>query len=85
MGERYYVDERVGCMAVRDRTKKSDRPCLDNETAGVVKFWRALRVVDDCPTCGHRLRRWKMSHEFRTEANLLCAKMNDAREANDET
>lgn len=81
MDERYYVDERVGCMAVRDRTQKSDRPCLDDETVGVVKFWRGCNVPDICPTCGHHSSHWEVPEESRTEAHQLCAKMNDAREA----
>ena len=43
MSERYYVDERVGCIVVRDRTQKSDRPHLDVE-AHFAAYSGATRV-----------------------------------------
>ena len=37
--ERYYVDKRVGCIAVRDRTLDNDEQCLHPDTTGVMKYW----------------------------------------------
>jgi rubredoxin len=52
--ERYFVDERSGCIAVRDRTKTApDYNGLHADTEGVVKYWEGIPVRHVCPTCGH--------------------------------
>ncbi len=38
--KRYFVDKRIGCVAVRDeKNTDMDNPCLQGDTKGVVKFW----------------------------------------------
>lgn len=77
MTDRYFIDERVGCIAVRDReqTDMEDRE-LHAATFGVVKLWRAEYTREPCPTCGHVVESFKVSPESRTQAILLCAELN---------
>ena len=54
--ERYYVDDRCGCVAVRDRLNTDpDYQGLHSDTIGVVKFWmKKLRPESRiCSHCGH--------------------------------
>ncbi len=77
--ERYYVDERIGCIAVRDRRMDSeDEPGLDPDTVGVVKYWHGEREeVELCPTCHHRRpSRWILPDKIKKEAHELCDSMN---------
>lgn len=46
MEERYYVDERVGCIAVRDRTLDNEEPGLHSDTTGVVKYWHGVNTPE---------------------------------------
>ena len=75
---RYFVDCRVGCVAVRDRTQTDvGQPCLNSNTSGVVKFWKGTRKIETCPTCGHVAQGgWEVSEADIAEANALCAKLN---------
>lgn len=54
--ERYFVDERSGCIAVRDRNYTDpDDNCLQHYTEGVVRYWYGEHVLGEkCITCGHR-------------------------------
>ena len=46
---RYYVDLRVGCVAVRDRSIKDEGPGLHSDMPSVIRFWPGSQVrVDDC-------------------------------------
>ena len=54
MSERFYVDERVGCIGVRDRTEdasREDEPGLDTDTTGLVKLWFGVHRTKQCPHC----------------------------------
>ena len=74
----YFVDERSGCVAVRDRTKTDpDYSGLHEDTDGVVKFWGGYSVTKKCPTCGHeRSDGWEMKQEDIDEAEAYCDKLN---------
>ena len=75
--QRFYIDQRVGCVAVRDRTQDDpDHPGLSSDTSGVVKFWDGELVLSKCPTCGHPESRYAVSDaalaaaiELRNELN----------------
>jgi hypothetical protein len=81
---RYYVDERIGCVAVRDSNldNRDAEPGLDEDTTGVVKFWLGKRMTEEtCPTCGHCLpKTWDNTQEALDEANKLCRELNEKEE-----
>jgi len=79
MENRYYVDERVGCTAVRDRTLTDPAyPGLHVDTKGVVRFWQG--VFDKgapCEACGHQgTGHWVVPEGMRVEAQELCDSLN---------
>lgn len=75
---RYYVDERGGCIAVRDRERTDPATKgLHADTAGVVRYWHGTQVYHVCPTCGHRrMEGWQVADTDRDAAIALCAEMN---------
>ena len=78
--DRYYVDERSGCIAVRDYDNTDqNHPGLDADTTGVVRFWHGSPLDEICPTCGQRRPAgWTLAEEARRAAYTLCAEMNAA-------
>ena len=76
---RYFVDERGGCIAVRDRTKTDpDYQGLHADTYGVVKYWHGHMAKEACPTCGHELDAgWCVAAEASEAAKTLCAELNE--------
>ena len=76
--ERFYVDERGGCVAVRDKDNTDpDYPGLHSDTAGVVCYWGGMPMSEKCPTCRHeRSAGWKMAVEDIESAHKLAAKLN---------
>lgn len=77
--ERFFVDERGGCVAVRDRTETDPKyPGLHPDTRGVVDYWSGVRSTDTCPTCGHKKSDgWTVSQESLGAAHKLCARLNE--------
>lgn len=77
--ERYFVDSRVGCVAVRDRWMTDpDDQGLHEDTTGVV-WYRQGQSVDlpPCPTCGHSNgKQWIVSAEDLAAAQAECDKLN---------
>ena len=75
---RYFIDERVGCIAVRDR--KNTDPYysgLHEDTRGVIKFWMGKTIEKGCSLCGHFYVDWDgISQEDVEEARQLCDKLN---------
>ena len=77
--KRYYVDDRVGCVAVRDRTKVNpDDNGLQAYYLCVVEFWAFDRVTTVCPTCGHTGSKWGDGKEQIVMAEKLAAELNEA-------
>ena len=79
MTERYFIDERVGCMAVRDRQNTDpEYNGLHDDTPGVVKYWYGTLTQTPCPRC-HKIMSsdWDITEESRQEAKDLCHKMNE--------
>ncbi len=77
MGERYYIDERVGCIAVRDSLVKTDDSHLDSQTEGVAGFWMGQWRQDECPTCHQKCGgHWEIGEGIKAEATRLCEKLN---------
>jgi hypothetical protein len=76
---RYYVDKRVGCVAVRDSTLVNpDEPGLWSDSSGVIKHWHGQKAVEDrCPTCGTlRARAFVNTEDELAEAKKLCDELN---------
>ena len=90
--QRYFVDRRVGCVAVRDNTKLSqvlfqgeepveEGPGLHPDMASVVKFWHGKLVPDEDrdPYRGHTGQvgtYWEVSDEDVGAAIELCDRLN---------
>jgi len=79
--ERYFVDLRIGCCAVRDRTKLAnvlfegedpvpEGPGLHAEMQSVVQYWHGRRCRD-----GDFLH-WEVSPADVAAAHKLCSEMN---------
>jgi len=82
---RYFVDERGGCIAVRDREKTDpEYPGLHPDTTGVIRYWDGAPNSDTCPTCGQRrLAGWEIADADRQAAVALCAELNQANAGSD--
>lgn len=77
---RFFVDERVGCIAVRDRENTDmDYPGLHADTEGVVKYWHGVLVPGEiCSKCSHkRDSKLMVTLESRQEAEALCERLNN--------
>lgn len=73
--QRYFLDERVGCIAVRDRTQTDPWP----DTLGVVWYQGGELVHHQCPTCGrHRNSGCEMKPGARKRAQAECDRLNGA-------
>ena len=75
---RYYIDERSGCIAVcaRERTDP-DYNGLHADTEGVVQYWDGRRTEKKCSECGHvQFSGWEVSEDDRLAAAELCARLN---------
>ncbi len=79
--ERYFVDKRSGCIAVRDRMKTDpDYNGLRADTEGVVKYWDGIPVRHVCPTCGHADGRgYTVPETAIQEATALCDRLNQSK------
>ena len=80
---RYFVDERGGCIAVRDRTKVDpDRHGLHSDMECVVWYRMGFRVPTQCPTCSHVADgTWQLTHAVKQEAQSECDRLNAAEAA----
>lgn len=75
---RYYVDLRIGCVAVRDSMVEEDTPGLYDDLAGVVKYWQGER------TDGINGVEWNVPDEIKREAEEFCKQLNES-ESKDES
>jgi len=78
MDERYYIDKRSGCIAVRDRNIACDSPGLHDDLPGVVWFKMGIRERDiRCLCCGQIVPSYPVvTPELETEAQEICDKLN---------
>jgi hypothetical protein len=66
--DRFYVDERVGCLAVRDRNKDDEwSPGLHQDMDGVMAYWSGQYDGEG----GWRILDWQ-----REKAETLCNELN---------
>ena len=72
MSNAYYVDTRVGCLAVRKSGSEfvEHTAGLHSDTPGVVKYWHGEPRVED-----NRVH-WHLSDSVRDEADKLCTDLN---------
>ena len=72
------MDERTGCIAVRDREATDpDYNGMHHDTAGVVQYWQGEPREDRCPTCGHKIGRdYVVLDTSRSEAYEICYNLN---------
>jgi hypothetical protein len=74
---RYFVDERCGCIAVRDRWNTDpDYPGLHYDTTGIVRYWHGKVMPQDCPCCGTVKHGVMVDPKDKAAAILLCAELN---------
>ena len=76
--DRYYVDERGGCIAVVDRLARNPEDNgLHPESSGIVKYWQGFQQKHLCPTC-HQVTHteWMVADETKAEAKYYCEKLN---------
>jgi len=75
---RYYIDERTGCIAVRDHTKDSEmEPGLHANTTGVIRYWHGELRTEKCAKCGHAISAgWRISDDAKRAAEELCDELN---------
>lgn len=76
---RYFIDERTGCIAVRDRQATDpDYPGLHSDTAGVVWYEHGEPDNKKCSHCGNtRSYGWKLQHGARERAEEVLERMNN--------
>jgi len=76
--ERYFIDERGGCIAIRDKenTDPNDNG-LHEETKGVVHYRMGQQKFENCPTCSHRrMIGWEVPQSVVNEIDDLCTELN---------
>lgn len=65
---RFFIDERIGCIAVRDRElTEPDYPGLHPDTCGVVKYWHGIQADGGV---------WALTAASIDEAHRLCELLN---------
>ena len=83
--DRYFVDLRSGCVAVRDRKDPNYDPDyrgLHADTPDVVQYWGGKPETHKCSLCGHERRDgWSLPVEASDAARLLCHSLNAAARA----
>lgn len=83
--QRYFVDLRGGCVAVRDRLLTDpEYNGLHADTVGVVQYWHGVQNIERCPKCcgaGHIGTGWEVRDDDAVEAHRLCDKLNAESEA----
>jgi hypothetical protein len=75
---RYYIDKRIGCIAVRDRERiDPDYNGLHADMEGVVQYWGGQRTKKKCSECGHvQFAGWDVSEADQRAAAELCDSLN---------
>ena len=77
---RYFVDERCGCLAVRDRELTDpEYQGLHHNTTGVVRYWHGKIVEIRCDKCGHIVPTisWEVAASDVEAAQILCDELNN--------
>lgn len=77
---RFFVDERGGCIAVRDRTKVDpDRKGLGSDMRCVVWFQMGFQLPTKCPHCNQtKPGPWEVPYALKQKAQAECDRLNAA-------
>lgn len=77
MDDRFFIDERTGCIAVIDRERRDpDDNGLDADRSGVLWYEQGIAVVEVCPHCHHQKSSgWKLKPGARARAEAALAKI----------
>lgn len=77
MSDRYFVDRRCGCVAVRDREKMDpEENGLHPDMECVVRYWDIPMQSSPCPTCGHVRSKFSCGDTETAMAEYLADSMN---------
>lgn len=78
MLDRYFIDERGGCIAVRDREQTDpDYNGLHSDTAGVMWFEMGIYTPRKCDHCGSVSHyTWELKDGARDRAEAEAARLN---------
>lgn len=77
--ERFFVDERSGCIAVRDREQTDpEYQGLHSDTEGVVWFSMFPMVEVKCECCGHVRQEWNAPQSLLDDAAQRCREFNNS-------
>lgn len=78
MSDRHFIDERGGCIAVRDREQTDpDYNGLHSDTPGVVWYESGVYEPQTCSHCGSVTRyEWKLRPGARERAETECNRLN---------
>jgi hypothetical protein len=68
---RFYIDERSGCIAVRERVDYDISPGLHQDLPDVLAYWGGESYHDD-----EGMIRWRIHDWQREKAEKLCAELN---------
>lgn len=82
-GKRFFIDERIGCIAVRDSSLMNEDSgnCLERESDGVVWFRMGHHSVRYCEKCHQATGSdWTISDVMRTQAQEECDRLNTRKE-----
>jgi hypothetical protein len=77
--ERYYIDERNGCIAICDSTIPTDALGLHADSPHVIEFCTGHPIVEACAECGHRRTvGWNVPDDVRAVYLAACKQMNES-------
>lgn len=72
--ERYYIDERVGCIAICDAAIHNDSNGLNPSKRNVVRYWSGIDITGRI--FGARFVTWRVPGYIRKRARRICQEMN---------
>ena len=83
---RYYIDQRKGCIAVRDKNLDNlEDDILWHGIPGVIKFWLFPLEPYFCPTCDQCITNIRpINNEMVKQAEKLCKELNEKELNNNE-
>ena len=75
--KRFWVDQRLGCCAVRDhRLEEQGCPFALERVPDLVQYFPGVEVDQQCSKCGQREHYWTLPQETLLEAQALCDQLN---------
>ena len=81
---KYYVDNRVGCVAVRERVDGHISSGLHADLPDVIAYWNGYSIPEKERPLGSCACPWAVEPWKIEKAEALCALLNGEEETNDE-